>query len=61
MSEIDRLIEALLKDNAVNSPMRNINFYVDDPRFKQYVAYFSHGDKKKITASIYLYASGLNL
>ena len=37
MSEVDKQIEALLKDNAIDSPIRFINIDVDDPRFEQYV------------------------
>ena len=37
MSELDKLKDAFLKDNAVNAPIRFINVDVDDPRFEQYV------------------------
>ena len=37
MSEIDKLKDALLKDNAVNAPIRFINVDVDDPRFEKYL------------------------
>ena len=37
MEELIKQIEWLLKDNAIDSPMRFINIDVDDPRFEQYV------------------------
>ena len=37
MSEIDKILEALQKDNAVNAPIIFFNIDLNDPRFEKYL------------------------
>ena len=37
MTEIDKILKALKKDNAVNSPMIFFDIDLKDPRFEKYL------------------------